>query len=391
MVEAVADSVANTKDDVTRVEENVSERYAEGAKERQEALCCPVDYQTELLEILPSEIVERDYGCGDPSRYVEEGDSVLDLGSGGGKICYMAAQLVGENGHVHGVDMTDDMLDLARRHQASMAEKIGADRVTFHKGYIQNLALDMDAASAYAAKNPINNEKSLADYEAWRQRQQKEAPMIASGSISLVISNCVLNLVDKKDRLQMLSEIFRVLKPGGRVAISDIISDEHVPVDLQQDKELWSGCISGAFQEQEFLDAFVDAGFVNVGYDKWDVEPWQVVKGIEFRSATLVASKPFSGPVRDGGHALMYRGPFASINDDAGNTFVRGKRMAVSKRTYDFIMSSKVQQNFVGFAPAKEQDFGSFCGLKGTIRSSEITKGGQVAIDEGSQNTGSCC
>ena len=114
------------------VKSSVLERYSEGAKEQQADLCCPVDYNTDLLKILPTEILERDYGCGDPSRYVREGDTVLDLGSGGGKICYIAAQLVGNSGHVIGLDMNNDMLSLAKKYQADMANKIGGDRVSFH-------------------------------------------------------------------------------------------------------------------------------------------------------------------------------------------------------------------------------------------------------------------
>ena len=93
------------------VESSVRERYSEGARERQEALCCPVNYDSGLLAMLPDEIIEKDYGCGDPSRYVQKGDVVLDLGSGGGKICYMAAQLVGKGGQVIGIDMNDDMIN----------------------------------------------------------------------------------------------------------------------------------------------------------------------------------------------------------------------------------------------------------------------------------------
>ncbi len=114
-------------------ENAVLERYSEGANKRQESLCCPVDYQTDLLKLLPEEIIEKDYGCGDPSRYVREGDVVLDLGSGSGKICYMAAQLVGDTGKVIGVDMNDDMLALARKYQSEIADKMGGNRVEFKK------------------------------------------------------------------------------------------------------------------------------------------------------------------------------------------------------------------------------------------------------------------
>ena len=243
------------------VEANVSERYAEGAAARQEDLCCPVDYDTSLLKMLPQEIIEKDYGCGDPSRYVREGDVVVDLGSGGGKICYMAAQLVGSEGRVIGVDMTNDMLALARRHQADMAEKLGGDRVEFRKGYIQDLALNVNSLEKKLLDMPVNSPEALNQLESWKEKQRQREPMIGDDSVTLVISNCVLNLVDKKDRQQMIEEIFRVLKPGGRVAISDIISDEVVPLSLQEDPTLWSGCISGAFEEKRVFTSLCGCWF----------------------------------------------------------------------------------------------------------------------------------
>ena len=144
----------------------VLERYSEGAQERQEALCCPVDYDTSLLALLPEEVIEKDYGCGDPSRYVREGDIVLDLGSGSGKICYMAAQLLGEKGRVIGVDINDDMLALARKYQAEMAGKLGGDRVRFVKGQIQDLALDVEALESWLSANPVTTAADLTALEA---------------------------------------------------------------------------------------------------------------------------------------------------------------------------------------------------------------------------------
>jgi ubiquinone/menaquinone biosynthesis C-methylase UbiE len=369
------------------VKELVSERYAEGAKEREEALCCPVDYDVSLLNLLPQEIIERDYGCGDPSRYVREGDVVLDLGSGGGKICYMAAQLVGENGKVIGVDMTDDMLALARKHQEEMAGKLGGDRVEFKKGHIQDLALSLDGLEKKLASSPITNATELAALENWKSQQRENEPMITDSSVSLVISNCVLNLVDKKDRVQMISEIFRVLEPGGRVAISDIICDEMVPQSLQQDASLWSGCISGAFEEQEFLQAFIDAGFVAVSYDKWDEKPWQVVEGIEFRSATLTAVKPSRDNLYDAGQALIYKGPYQQVSDDLGNVFPRGQRIAVSRRTYELMMSGPYAEDFVGLSPQEAVNLGCFCKPAGAVRAVSETKGGQHS---GNSSVGCC-
>ena len=161
-------------------------------------LCCPVDYAPELLQILPQEIIERDYGCGDPSRYVRKGDTVLDLGSGGGKVCYLAAQLAGENGHVIGVDMNDAMLALARKYQDEMAQKLGGERVAFRKGYIQDLALDVEALEQWLAHHPVTDIGSLEALEQWQQEQRRNNPMIPDDSVDLVISNCVLNLVEDR-------------------------------------------------------------------------------------------------------------------------------------------------------------------------------------------------
>ncbi|NIB39393.1 methyltransferase domain-containing protein [Pseudomaricurvus alkylphenolicus] len=370
------------------VETLVSERYAEGAKAVQEALCCPVDYDTSLLKMLPTEIIERDYGCGDPSRYVREGDVVLDLGSGGGKICYMAAQIVGEQGAVIGVDMTDDMLELARSYQDEMASKLGSDRVDFRKGYIQDLALDVSALEQWLAQNPVKDLAGMQALEQWKQRQRADSPLVEDDSVSLVVSNCVLNLVAQNDRAQMLREVFRVLKPGGRVAISDIVCDEPVPQHLQDDAQLWSGCISGAFQEKEFVQAFLDAGFVGVAYDKWESEPWQVVEGIEFRSVTLVATKPSRQDLYDGGDAVLYRGPFSKVEDDLGNVYCRGDRTAVSRRTFELLTSGDYQEHFVGMSPAEEINNGCFCKPAGTLRPAAETKGASHA---GGNDSGGCC
>ena len=227
----------------------VLDRYSEGAQERQESLCCPVDYDRTLLEMLPTEIVEKDYGCGDPSRYVQSGDTVLDLGSGSGKICYMAAYLTGSDGKVIGVDMNDDMLALARKYQAEMGEKFGGHRVQFVKGQIQDLALDVDAMNEWLKAHPISDHESLKQLHSWQNQQKAAKPLIADNSVDLVISNCVLNLVDDDQKSQLVKEIYRVVKPGGRIAISDIVSDEFIPEHLKANDELWVGlylrCLSG--------------------------------------------------------------------------------------------------------------------------------------------------
>lgn len=370
---------------------SVLDRYSAASVAPEASLCCAVNYDKSLLQILPQEIIEKDYGCGDPSRYVREGDVVLDLGSGGGKICYMAAQLAGPSGRVIGVDMNDDMLALARRHQADMAEKLGGDRVEFHKGKIEDLALSLESAEGYIAEHPIRDTAELLRFEAWARQERVERPMIADNSVSLVVSNCVLNLVAKPQRDQLISEIFRVLKPGGRVAISDIVSDEYVPEDLQKDPALWSGCISGAFQEEEFLKVFAEVGFAAVAYDKWDSAPWQVVEGIEFRSVTLTAVKPAGTGYIDRGHAVIYKGPFSSVRDDEGHEFPRGARMAVCERTFDFLTTGPLKDQFVGIAPETLAEPRVYCSPVGIRRPAGETKGGVHTGNATGSAGESCC
>lgn len=369
------------------VETSVLQRYSEGAEARQEALCCPVDYDRELLKILPQEVIEKDYGCGDPSRYVREGDTVLDLGSGSGKICYIAAQLVGEKGRVYGVDMNDDMLALARKYQVEMAEKIGGNRVTFLKGQIQDLALDLTATDLYLKENPITTSFDLLAFKSWMEEQRRRHPLVKDNAVDLVISNCVLNLVRDSEKAQLIREIFRVVKPGGRVAISDIVSDEPVPQHLKDDPMLWSGCISGALQEFEFLKAFVDAGFIAVEFDKWSAQPWHVVEGIEFRSITITAVKPESVECIDKGHAVIYRGPFTEVYDDDGHVFPRGERIAVCEHTFRLLTEGPYADEFIGIAPAAPQKARTWCAPAGTRRSPKETKGGSHCAGGGQ----SCC
>ena len=274
------------------VEQVVLQRYQDGAEQVQPSLCCPTDYDDRYLKLIPQEILDKDYGCGDPSRYVEAGETVLDLGSGAGKICYILSQKVGADGSVIGVDFNDTMLALAGKYQAEIAQKIGYQNVTFVKGKIQDLALDLQLVQTWLREHPIEDLEGLFKFEQWCDRLRREQPLIADNSIDVVVSNCVLNLVHPRDKQQLFQDIFRVLKPGGRaVLISDIVSDHYPTETILNDPDLWSGCIAGAFQEDDFPKRFEQVGFQDIEILSRQAEPWQVVDGIEFRSLTLRAYK----------------------------------------------------------------------------------------------------
>ncbi len=239
----------------------VDERYSSAAKNQELCLCTPVGFDPNLLDAIPDEVIKRDYGCGNPTRWAQEGDIVLDLGSGSGKNAFICSQIVGPHGFVIGVDRNPEMLNLARKANSVFANKVGFSNVSFIESSIENI----------------------------NELCPDGQPLVGSSSVDLVLSNCVLNLVNYKDRDSLLRNIRRVLKPSGRVAISDIVSNKPVPIALQKDPSLWSGCISGAWLEDSFLDAFVKLGFANVRYVDRSEAPWKVVDKIEFRSVTLLA------------------------------------------------------------------------------------------------------
>ncbi len=319
---------------VIDVERVVNERYGQAAKDREPKLCCPVEYVPKLLDVIPAEINERDYGCGDPSAFVREGDVVLDLGSGGGKICYIAAQIVGPKGQVIGVDANNEMLALADKYSHSIGERIGYQNVEFRKGRIQDLRLDLTLVDSYLAENPVASAADLARFNDYCAMIKAERPLVADESIDLLLSNCVLNLVRSEDKEQLFEEMFRVVRRGGRAAISDIVSDEDVPEEVKHDPELWSGCIAGAYREDAFLDAFDRAGFYGMEIVKRDEKPWRTIQGIEFRSITVVAHKGKQGPCWERKQAVIYRGPWRKVIDDDGHVLERGKRMAVCDKTF---------------------------------------------------------
>ena len=377
---------------VSDPEASVRQRYAAAARAVEPALCCPVEYAADFLAVIPAEVIERDYGCGDPTPFVRPGETVLDLGSGGGKLCYIAAQVVGPEGRVIGVDCNEEMLALARKHAPTVAERLGYSNVEFRYGLIQDLSLDLERLGQELSENPVGGP---VDYLALRQREgrlRREQPLVADDSVDCVLSNCVLNLVRQQDRRQLFGEIFRVLRRGGRIAISDIVSDEEVPESLQEDPTLWSGCISGAFREDQFLRAFEEAGFHGIRIVKRQREPWQTVHGIEFRSVTVVAHKGKQGPCYERNQAVVYRGPFKTVEDDDGHVYYRGERMAVCDKTFRLLQGEPYAEMFEAIEPRQpvppDQALPFDC-RRNARRSPRVTKGQDYAAT--TDSIGPCC
>lgn len=207
----------------TSVHTAVREHYAELA--RSSSSCCGDNnlYTDQLLKDLPSEVSSFSLGCGDPITLasLKPGETVLDLGSGGGLDCFLAARQVGAEGHVIGVDMTPEMLAKARGNAA----RLNVTNVEFREGYLEALPIE-------------------------------------DASIDVVISNCVINL--SPDKPQVFREVFRALKPGGRVAVSDIVTNGQLPPAVQTNMEAWGACVAGALDVQDYVRGLREAGFVDV-------------------------------------------------------------------------------------------------------------------------------
>ncbi len=239
--------------------------------------CCGPDpitsglYEKGETDALPAEAVNASLGCGNPTALADlkPGEVVLDLGSGGGIDVLLSARRVGPTGKAYGLDMTDEMLALARENQA----KSGLTNVEFLKGEIENIPL------------PDN-------------------------SVDVIVSNCVINL--SADKQRVLSEAFRVLKPGGRFAVSDVVVRGEVPEAIRKSVELWVGCVAGAMEEQEYIDKLRVAGFEKVG-----VEPWRVYRTEEARAF-----------IEDGG--LDYDRVAAQADGKFMSAFVRATKPAAA-------------------------------------------------------------
>jgi SAM-dependent methyltransferase len=240
------------------LQEIVKEKYGTAAKQAAsggvascgggaDLSCCdPISkdlYDSSQMQSVPEKAVAASLGCGNPTALaqLQPGETVLDLGSGGGIDVLLSAKRVGPNGKAYGLDMTDEMLALARENQ----QKSGLSNVEFLQGTIENIPLPDD-------------------------------------SVDVIISNCVINLSGDKDRV--IRQAFRVLKPGGRFAVSDIVVRGDVSPEIRKSMELWVGCIAGALEEYEYRDKLFSAGFESI-----DIEPTRIYKSEEARAFLTAA------------------------------------------------------------------------------------------------------
>ena len=225
-------------------------------------------------------------------------------------------------------------------------------------------------------------------------RMRRDNPMIPDGSIDIVVSTCVLNLVREEDKHQLIEEIYRVLDVGGRIAISDIVSDEVVSDELKADPKLWSGCISGAFYETDLLDQLERAGFYGIEIDKWEDEPFAVVDGVEFRSVTITGTKGKEGPCLEANEAVIYRGPWKQVVDDDGHTLVRGERTAVCAKTYRIYNTEPYLDQIIPIPPriaVAEEGRAEFDCCRDHARDPRETKGQDYNLTREPSDEGSSC
>jgi len=292
------------------ITQKVSERYAHAAVTG-EQMCCPTSYDMgHLKTFIPEEVLKISYGCGTPAglKTVQVGETVLDIGSGGGIDCFEASRLVGPTGRVIGIDMTDTMLEIARKNATVVAANLG-----------------------YPASN-VEFRKGLAD-----------AMPVDDGTIDLIISNCVINLAP--DKRKVFQEMYRVAKPGGRFTISDIVSDQTVPQYLVHDTQKWGDCLSGALTLTDYMNGMTAAGFFGIHLVKFS--PWRVIDGIHFFSVTLTGYKLPQALATSSVRYATLRGPFSRLVDEQGTTYQRGLPLSIRPEQAQLLSTPPFAEHFL--------------------------------------------
>ena len=292
-------------------------------EKHRQSVCCAERYDTAYLRRVPKVVLDADLGCGNPTKYIRRGERVLDIGCGAGMNCYIASQIVGPEGEVIGIDFTPSMLAVARGAMETFRRDMPyAAPMRFIAASASDLALDIEWANDRLAANPPQNQKALQEHLDALADQRRRAPAIATESINTVISNCVINLLDDLDKPAVFREIARVLKPGGRFAISDNVSNIAVPDSVKQDRVLWSACYAGVLQEQEFYAQLEKAGLVNIRIEVRNPDPALTVQNLVFYSITITGEKAVQTAAA--GANVLYRGPFKAIVGESGKMYRRG-------------------------------------------------------------------
>ena len=335
-------------------------KVLQGSDDLQTNACCTPDdvpdYLKTVLAKIHPEVTEKYYGCGLVAPMALKGAAILDLGSGSGRDVYALAGLVGEGGSVLGVDMTDEQLDVAWRHEDFHAAAFGyaQPNTAFKKGYIERLG-----------------ELGLAD-----------------DSFDIIVSNCVINL--SPDKPAVLREAFRLLKSGGELYFSDVYADRRVPAELLDDPVLYGECLSGALYWNDFLTLAKEAGFADprlVEDRVLTIENPEIeakLGGIGFYSATYRLFKLDLEPAcEDFGLGVTYLGAMpnggAEFVLDKDHVFAAGAEVAVCGNTYLMLKDSR-------FAPYFE-----FSGNFATHRGIFTGRGGRLPFDPANGGSGSCC
>ena len=309
--------------DLERSRAKVRSFYGQAAMEPQAALCCPTAYDPADLAALPKEVVEVSYGCGSPLRFagLKPGETYVDLGSGGGIDCFIAAQAVGADGHVIGVDMTPEMVERAERNRPIVSEALGYDVVEFRRGYLEQLPL----------------EDKTAD---------------------VITSNCVINL--SPDKRRVLSELWRALKNHGRVVISDTVSESRIPHAMRANPRLWGECVSGALTEDEYFSLLEQVGFY--GLSLVEKTFWKEVEGHRFHSLIIRGFKfGKRGDCNYAGQRAVYLGPLKAVLDEEGHLFPRNEPIDVCTDTAAKLARAPYAETFLVLNAGEESMAASGC------------------------------